>query len=111
MREAEKMAICTKAVATFGAEHQYWKAIEELGELSTAIAKRIEAKPVTPEMVTTRFDLIDEMADVSIMLMQLKILECADSLEDRISYKLGRLAGRMEAEGALLLKEGCKNDA
>lgn len=96
MTEGEKMVICTKAVATYGAEHQRWKAVEELGELITAIAKRGEAKPGTLEMVTTRDALIDEMADVSIMLMQLKILGCADSLEDRISYKLGRLEGRIE---------------
>lgn len=98
MREAEKAAICTKAVVTYGDEHQYWKAAEEFGELITAIAKRREAKEGTHEMVVARQNLLDEMADASIMLRQLQIMECAYSLEERVAYKLGRLAGRMESK-------------
>lgn len=97
MKQVEKMAICANAVCRYGMEQQAWKAAEEFGELITAVAKRQEAKAGTPEEKVARQNLLDEMADASIMLMQLRVIECIseEQLEDRITYKLGRLVGRM----------------
>lgn len=98
MKQAEKVAVCAKAILHYGCEKQTWKAVEELGELASAIAKRQQAKEGTPECVIAHRNLLDEMADATIMMEQLRIMEgiAEEELEDRITFKLGRLAGRME---------------
>lgn len=55
------------AVKRFGAGHQMVKALEELGELSQAIAKWANGDPVTGEVC-------QEIADVEIMIEQMKII-------------------------------------
>lgn len=93
MRKEDKTILCVKAVANYGREHQMDKAVEELGELLTEVARY-------KQDVGRKNALVGEMADVTIMLEQLKIIAgiSDEYLEDVISYKLGRLAGHMEAE-------------
>lgn len=93
MLKNEKTILCGKAIASYGREHQMDKAVEELGELLTEVARYRQD-------VGRKNALVGEMADVTIMLEQLKIIAgiSDEYLEDVISYKLGRLAGRMEAE-------------
>lgn len=93
MLKNEKTILCGKAIANYGREHQMDKAVEELGELLTEVARYRQD-------VGRKNALVGEMADVTIMLEQLKIIAgiSDEYLEDVISYKLGRLAGRMEAE-------------
>ena len=79
-----------KAIEHFGKVPQMVKAIEEMGELSTEIARNIiGVYPADDE-------LIDEVADVTIMMRQLSIIFGEKAVEDRIEYKLTRLKGRME---------------
>ena len=59
--------ICEAAVKRVGAGHQIIKAMEELGELTQALAKLLNGEPVTG-------DVCEEIADVEIMIEQLKII-------------------------------------
>lgn len=93
MNIEDREAICGMAIAHYGPERQIIKAIEEIGELLEEVARYKGG-------AANRWELMDEMADVTIMLNQMQIIAEIDpvDLEDRISYKLGRLVGRMEQE-------------
>lgn len=76
----------------YGDEHQLEKAIEECEELIDAIRKHQGS-------FTNCFvvDIIDEIADVTVMIEQLKlILDCHGAVEDRIEYKINRQLERMK---------------
>lgn len=93
MNIENREAIYCRAIARYGAERQIIKAIEEIGELLEEIARYKGG-------AANRWELMDEMADVTIMLEQMRLIAEIDpaELEDRIAYKLGRLVGRMERE-------------
>lgn len=69
-------SVCEKAIFTYGAEHQKIKAIEELGELIEALSNSLLSRDHNVE---------EEMADVFIMLCQLKKMYQVDS--EVIAYK------------------------
>lgn len=87
-------AILRNAVDFYGSSVQELKAIEELGELIRAIAK---ARTCDDEERDTAFEnLAEEMADVEIMMEQLKIIhDNRDKINIWRSIKLGRLRVRM----------------
>ena len=89
MLKEEKQNVLEKAVNTFGENLQLIKAIEELGELSTALA-RVFTKEEAPAI-----NLFEEIADVEIMLEQLKIIykDDAEKIERLKEMKLNRLKG------------------
>lgn len=93
MNIEDREVIYCQAIAHYGAERQIIKAIEEIGELLEEIARYKGG-------AANQWELMDEIADVSIMLEQMRLITDIDSveLEDRITYKVGRLAGRMEHE-------------
>lgn len=68
----------------FGHEPQMIATCEELGELTTALCKRINRKTVTEEQV------IDEIADCFIMLNQMRLIFGENAVDDRIRFKLDR---------------------
>lgn len=77
--------ILLRAIATYGIDRQLKKATEELAELIIEIQGEDEKK------------LIDEIADVSIMLRQLILIYGIDSeVERRIAFKVRRLEKRMD---------------
>jgi len=78
-----------KALNTYGEDNQLLKTIEESGELITAISKYLFHKDAR-----TRENLVDEIADVTIMCKQLSLL-FKDTIENRITEKLRRLQERM----------------
>jgi len=81
--------ILNKAIEYYGKENQINKAKEELVELLNEIT--LEANWIKKERV------IDEIADVTIMIEQLKIIFCCNSMvEDRIKFKLDRLEKRID---------------
>ena len=86
--------ILRNAVAFYGRSKQELKAIEELGELIRAIAR---ARTCDDEERDTALEnLAEEMADVEIMLEQLKIIhDNRDKIKIWRSIKLGRLRVRM----------------
>lgn len=84
----------------YGTKSQEDVAIEEMAELQKAILKH--RRNAGDE---TRAEIIDEIADVEIMLEQLKIIySCNREVEERKYYKIDRQIGR------ILRKYGIKND-
>ena len=78
----------------YGDLSQMEKTIEECAELQKAILK-YKRNPNT----RTRDDIIDEIADVGIMLEQMKIiLSCEDEAEIRTGYKIERQMDRIRYE-------------
>lgn len=73
-------------------------AIEECSELVKAILKLRRSDEKTAE---TREAVIDEIADVQIMLSQLEIIfNCVAEVEDRIDFKINRQMGRIKEREA-----------
>lgn len=69
----------------FGLHNQKYKAIEELIELTLAVAHDVNGK-------TDRSNIVEEIADVYIMLVQLeKIYNIKESeIEEQVEYKIQR---------------------
>lgn len=83
-------AICRKVVEMFGADLQQMVAIEEIGELLQAISKRAGGKD-------NRDNLAEEIADVEIMLEQLKYIHnCPIEVELWKAKKLDKLKSMVE---------------
>ena len=86
----EDRALLKNAIDLFGRDHQLLKAAEELGELSCALCRMMEEEG-------SRLHVAEEMADVEIMLEQLKmILHNEDMVASFRRLKLNRLAARVE---------------
>ena len=82
--------ICRKAVEKFGIDIQQIVAIEEIGELLQAISKRARGKD-------NRDNLAEEIADVEIMLEQLKqCYGCHIQVNDHKRKKLDKLKSMVE---------------
>ncbi len=82
--------VIQKAIDTYGKDAQLWMVIEEMSELSKEICKFKRGKD-------NFLEIADEMADVYIMLEQLKRL-CAvpqDLIQQRIDFKFDRLRKRL----------------
>ena len=68
-KETEKL-ICKKAVDTYGEHSQMIKCVEECSELQRAIARTILDQPIGT--VQPKNNFVEELADVEIMLQQMK---------------------------------------
>lgn len=92
MTAEQKIALYNIA-SFYGCRSQEEKAVEELAELIQAIQKKRE-KGLNR---STKKSLIDELADVSIMVEQLKYLyKCEGKVKKRIKYKIKRQKKRMK---------------
>lgn len=80
-----------KAISTYGTNSQLDMAVEEMSELTKEICKRKRGKE-------NRAEILEEIADVKIMLEQLKIIFCIsdDDIERMVTSKLDRLRIRLE---------------
>ena len=79
-------------INTYGTRAQQDIAIEELAELQKAILKHRRYSNKETEQ-----EIIDEIADVEIMLEQLKIIySCHSDVERRIEYKIDREINRIK---------------
>lgn len=79
--------ILNKAIETYGAENQERVAVEECCELCVAIAHKQRGR---------EHNLCEEIADVEIMLEQLKIINKCGLLVDKIKKeKIARLKNRV----------------
>lgn len=82
----------TQIAEHYGIDHQVSKAIEECNELAEALEEMASGKGTVEHVV-------EEMADVTIMIEQLKILlEAFGDVEDEMDYKINRQISRMELE-------------
>ena len=82
--------VIRKAIDTYGLEAQLWMVIEEISELEKEICKYKRGKD-------NFFEIADEMADVYIMLEQLKRI-CGvpqNLIQQRIDFKFDRLRKRL----------------
>ena len=89
--------IIAAAVKKYGHIHQMMKAVEEMGELQRAIARMIEHNletkdPEPPELIE---NLIEETADVWIMVNQMACIMDTGAVKKAKGEKLRRLAERM----------------
>lgn len=86
----EQLRHLNTIVEHYGSDHQQRKAIEECAELTQAICK-YEACLDGVEKI------VDEIADVKIMLAQLEIIfDCFGEVEARIEYKINRQLERIK---------------
>lgn len=83
-----RMAVGLKALNHFGETHQTNKALEELFELAVELTqwKKDAAHPPA---------IIDEIADVLVMMMQMALLHGWNEVVDRIDFKITRLERRL----------------
>lgn len=82
-------------INTYGNENQELVAIEEMSELTKALLKgrREGADEITPEIMQ---NIIDEIADVKIMVRQLEIIyDAEDDVDERVTFKTTRQAERL----------------
>jgi NTP pyrophosphatase (non-canonical NTP hydrolase) len=82
--------VLIKAVDSWGIDAQLMMAQEECAELIQAISKFFRKKPQATEMV------IEELADVKIMIAQLELLFDTDEIKKMIEIKIDRLAKRLD---------------
>lgn len=85
----EEREVLTKAIETYGPRAQQDMMIEEMSELTKAILKyRRNPSPETLD------NILEEMADVEIMIEQMKIMfgECPPMIGSKIARLSSRLA-------------------
>ena len=84
-----------KIVEHFGENHQRFKAAEELSELQTLILQDANENGKVQQS-----RIIEEIADVYVMLSQLKTIYCIDSrdIEPIIDAKVERTLRQIEGE-------------
>lgn len=89
IESCEKKDIYKKAISHYGAKHQMFKTVEELAELSAALMKyNLEGHG--------KLNVLEEVADVIVMIEQLRIILDADSVIDGIiESKLMRLGAKL----------------
>lgn len=84
----------SKIISHYGKQHQTYKAIEEMAELTQALLKHMDSLSEK-----TRNNVIEEIADVSVMLAQLEIIyDCEDEVNAFAFRKTIRQLDRMESE-------------
>lgn len=85
--------IIKKAISHYGMSAQTLMAVEEMSELTQALCKDFR------EIDGARENIVEEMADVYIMLAQLEIIfEAQNDLYEIVDRKLERLEKRMETD-------------
>ena len=87
-------SVLDRALEHNGELVQSLKAVEEMSELTNVLTKRIFGRADIPEVV-------DEIADLQILLAQLSILYNEKDVIDRIAYKIGRLDRRISQNNQL----------
>ena len=85
--------VLENAIRTYGVSLQLVIAIEEMAELTQAISKSFRGKE-------NRDDIIGEVADVMVMLEQIKLIYNLDyqDIENKIQERLARLERKLLEE-------------
>ena len=86
-----KDAICCTALEHYGVHSQIVKCMEECGELIQALARKMCGEENIENVV-------EELADVEIMLMQMRAVFGRHEVHRMMVQKLARLKMRMEEE-------------
>lgn len=91
MEKLKPLTVPLLAVYHYGPEHQKRKAVEEMGELITALSREQDGR-ATPEQVIT------EIADVHLMIRQLMVIYGLDACLKEYDRRQRRLLRRMDKE-------------
>ena len=85
-----------RVITAYGMNKQLDVAIEELSELIQAICKIKRRDSISNESFAVKGNLAEEMADVEIILAELKLLfDNEDNVKEWNNYKLDRLEKRL----------------
>lgn len=97
MKESQKR-IANQIAVKYGPTSQIEMAIEEMAELTLALqkVKRGHKNPVRAQEYKDQ--VVNEIADVIIMMEQLKFIYDDRLIEQQITYKLNRQVDRMQLE-------------
>lgn len=94
-KNMKKNFLFLNAISHFGAIHQIGKAAEECSELTTELIKYVILNPTIDIQDITKqippIKILEEIADVEIMLDQLKIIFSQKSVDRFKKIKLARL--------------------
>lgn len=94
MTTEERDQVFRNCICTYGSNPQIDVVIEEMSELIKALLKWRRAGGV--RLTEARACIVDELADVRIMVRQMEILfQCKDEVEKRIDYKVQRQEERL----------------
>lgn len=93
MTTEERRALLDRAITTYGAPAQMDMAVEEMAELTKALCK-IKRAQAGREVTAAIGNVIEEMADVQIMLDQLRIIFHRSTEEAKLERLKNRLDGR-----------------
>lgn len=107
MTNTERTELLTRAIRVYGEPAQIDMAIEEMSELTKALCK-VKRAHGGPETTAAIGNIIEEIADVQIMLDQLRIIFGSDAGTEE-EAKLERLAGRLKKATAGRSCENCGN--
>ena len=95
--------LLTKAIKVYGTEAQLLMAIEEMSELSNALAKYRRGR-------VTKKDICEEIADVEIMCFQMASIFGNTDVEEILQTKMERLKRRLEKHHVIDTSTGIKID-
>lgn len=97
--KAKRDIVFRRCIQEYGPRSQIDVMIEEASELIKALLKWRRAK--NRYLITARDCIIDELADVRIMVRQMEIFfQAEDEVEKRIDYKVKRQQKRLEEREA-----------
>lgn len=86
----QREEIYSVALNVWGAHAQELMAVEEMSELTQALSKHFRGK-------TDLVNIVEEIADVRIMLEQLEMLfDCSAAVQGALDYKIERLQERLD---------------
>ena len=85
--------VLVRALKFWGVESQMDMVIEECLELALALQKLKRKRGDVEQKV---LNVIDEIADVKIMLRQAEIVFGEEAVNKRVEFKISRLEGRIE---------------
>lgn len=87
----ERKVVYVDAIMHYEEGRQILKAIEEMAELTNELAKSVDLHRTSTDRI------VDEIADVTIMMEQLRLIfNVNDAVQERIDYKVRRLAERIK---------------
>ena len=97
--------ILNKAIETWGVAAQLDMVIEECMELALALQK---LKRLRGDMVQKEKNVIDEIADVKIMIKQAEKMFGSELVNERVDFKMNRLSERILEGVAQLVDNGSR---
>lgn len=80
-----------RAISTWGEESQKMMAVGECGEFLAEFGRMVQNRSSSEKMV-------DEIADVIIMMNQMALMFGEDAVRERIKFKLSKITAKLDKE-------------